>query len=257
MALMNRPKNPGSAPRKPKDLIVATSQEGTGYMGGAATLYEYGVAKNPEFNKYGVRVRIRRPDGTVSEWDNALMGHYDSRQRALESFRDRYKSDSISGLKPLNPTVAKAKAARLADEAFREKKVLEARETQEAEYQIGATRREEIKDAVAKAKFKSETTPIIGRTSGAVLHDEKGPSIGGLTILKHGTPKRPNWGITHQASGLRVTNKGFSSLGEAKVAAYRLSKLADFRQSKDQLEAIRRSLPLALGKLENDVYAAL
>ena len=256
MALMNRPKSPGSAPRKPKDLIVATSQEGTGYMGRDALFLEYGVAKNPEFNKYGVRVRIRRPDGTVTEWDNALMGHYDSRQRALESFRDRYRSDSITGLKPLNPTVAKAKAARLADEAFdeafREKKVLEARETQEAEYHI----REEIKDAVAKAKFKSETTPIIG-PSGAVLRVEKGPSIGGLTILKEGTPKRPNWHITHQASGLRVTDKGFSSLGEAKVAAYRLSKLADFRQSKDQLETRKVGLGPALASLENDVYAAL
>lgn len=218
------------------------------------TLYEYRVAKlkreGPEFN---TQVRFQRPDGSYTPWEGASMGYFHTEKEAIQNFLPRYHYGNKTNLEPIHPDI---KA--MAEKRDREAKQLEAsRALSEAkaieDRRIDSERRDSLKREFAKAQFKTNVVEIKGAEN-KVLETQKGPSIGGLTITKVPHFKGgPGYKLTHNLTG-HAASPEYPTLGHAKVAAYRLTQLADFNQGLKELQATGIPLGKIANRLDQDPY---
>lgn len=215
------------------------------------TIYEFRVG--PTASGYEIQLRFRG-----GQWESASMGNYNTKEMALKNFVPRYRTLDFNELEAIHPIIQKARAEKLAKLAEESRQREMERRTEQIKMESRAKRVQAVNDEFKRVRFKQETTKRTG-AEGSVLADITGPSINGLTIhLTTDDPKSRfrKWQVTHQASGFAV-GPDFETQRDAKLYAYRLSSLVDFRQSAEALKKSGAPYGEISKRLRQDLYADL
>lgn len=202
----------------------------------AVTNFEYRIARvEREGANQQIQVRFVRKDATVGEWENANMGHYQSRASALDNFLARYGTIGAD-FTPLDPGLKEKFAKRNREASLIEKGRLKAGAQAKIDRVNEEERRNLIREEFKKATFKTESVDLRGPSG--VIGTQRVPTIGGLAITVAGTRnKKKVYGLTHQGTGFAIGPDDFETQGEAKLAAFRLTQLTDFTQDQKALQA--------------------
>lgn len=181
----------------------------------------------------------RRTDGSYRLENKNIALTRDGMERVISQQTYILNPDKEDPYTSYNPEAKqfadKFMAERRAREEEAQRKRDEESRQQQEEYRRSQEYRHELLQDFSRAKFKQQSTTItLG--DGKTKVDVKGPTIAGLivhrAISSHtGRASRgAEYDVTHIASGLRLNSNSFPSQTDAKVAAYRFSKVGDWRR---------------------------
>jgi hypothetical protein len=164
-------------------------------------------------------------DSIVKEHDLSEQGFERIMQRNFVP-DDNYTSYNSSARKHWDGFKSRQEAEKVAGESARKLQ----QETEQAAYVRSSEHRQRIEEEYKGSKFKKET--IQAPASGGKTIEISGQAINGLIVHKLPGGK---YAITHAKSGSSL-GLSYSNQALAKIAAHRLSKVADWTQPKENLD---------------------
>lgn len=210
--------------------VDVTQQNRTDQRTLTSTWFEYQLRRQVNTRKWVVVERMNHPGGEATPWEPALMGAHTSRTGAAKALAYRLHGDFTAHDPEVFAVLEKIVAERVAASRAAD----EVKAAADAEYKRESEEHARLSAAVKAAKFKAlkimaptlENKPLelSGQAYGGLLvHPEAGVKYRGIEYV-----------VTHIASGKRLG--AWPWRDAAKMAAYRLAELADWRVSEADLD---------------------
>jgi hypothetical protein len=208
--------------------------------------YHFGVQKEPGGHR--IMMRIAHKDGGASEWESAMIGGlHGSADEAMKRLAGKMAQAHLQGsqVEHHHEEVKRHFEAALQEHSRRQEADRKAKESEAARQQQEAERRAQIDLEFMAAKFKK--TRFTMHITDGEPQEVEGWGIGGLVVHKVGEGKYAKCTVSHIASG-KSLGLQYVTQGEARLAAHRLSKEADW--TKPAEEVVKdRSLAGKIGAL--------